>query len=159
MEDGTNKIKYLEDMRAELAQALGEAIWAFAMVERLTYGYMKKLSSDRLDELMGGQQFNARIQLMKRLVGRLEGQKEEKERTLRYINKAEQLAGRRNLLAHNPWQIWIDFDESKFKTEIKKVTDETKRLDLNMVREFREEAAEVASMLEHMLGELRYPCP
>src|ERR1700757_4837945 len=44
MEDGTNKIKYLEDLRAELAQALGEAIWAFAMVERLTYGYMKKLS-------------------------------------------------------------------------------------------------------------------
>jgi hypothetical protein len=27
----------------ELAQKLGEAIWAFALVERATYRYMKKL--------------------------------------------------------------------------------------------------------------------
>jgi hypothetical protein len=36
----------------ELAQKLGEAIWAFALVERATYRYMKKLSSDTLDVLI-----------------------------------------------------------------------------------------------------------
>ena len=152
-----DKIKYLEDLKAELAQALGEAIWAFAMIEQLTYRYMKKLSSDRLDELMGGQQFKARIELVIKLVERLEGQENDKGVALSYLKKAQRLADRRNLLAHNPWQIWIDLDESKFKSEIKKVTDETKRVDLEMVRAFREDAGEIASTLEYVLGELRYP--
>ncbi|WP_321927585.1 hypothetical protein [Paraburkholderia guartelaensis] len=158
----TNERSFLDElhqMRTELAQALGEAIWAFAMIERLTYGYMKKLSSDRLDELMGGQQFRSRIELVERLVKRLKGQEADKTVALRYIDKAKKLADKRNTLAHNPWQIWIDFDESKLKSEVMKVTDETKRLDLAMVREFREEAGEVASTLEYLLGQLHYPGP
>ena len=155
----TEKIVYLEDMRAELSQALGEAMWAFAMVERLTYQYMKKLSSDALDELMGGQSFSARIRLIRKLVDRLKGQEEQKAVVVKCLKKAEQLADTRNTLAHNPWQIWIDFDESKFKSEIKKVTDEEKTLDLKQVRAFRDDAGELASTFEYQLSELRYPGP
>ena len=106
----TDKIKYLEDLNAELAQALGEAIWAFAMVERLTYKYLRKLSSEPLDELMGDQLFRARLKLVRHLVQRLKGQDEDKALALHYISKAEKLAETRNLIAHNPWQTWIDFE-------------------------------------------------
>ncbi|MFP3558172.1 hypothetical protein SB861_47035 [Paraburkholderia sp. SIMBA_049] len=155
----TDKIKYLEDLNAELAQALGEAIWAFAMIERLTYSYLRKLSSEPLDELMGDQQFRPRIKLIRHLVKRLKGQDEDKAVALRYLDRAEELAATRNLLAHNPWQTWIDFDESRFKSEIRKTTDEKKTIDLEKVRAFREDAGEVASTLEYLLGELHYPGP
>ncbi|CAM2196785.1 conserved protein of unknown function [Paraburkholderia kururiensis] len=154
-----DKIQYLEDMKAELAQALGEAIWAFAMIERVTYSYMKKLSRDRLDELMGGQQFKARTDLVIKLVERLKGQEKEKAVALRHLKEAQNLAIERNLLAHNPWQIWIDLDESKFKSEIRKFNDETKKADLEKVRDFRERAGDVASTLEYVLGDLRFPGP
>jgi hypothetical protein len=152
-------MKYLEDMHAELSQALGEAMWAFAMVERLTYQYMRKLSSDSLDELMGGQSFAARIRLIRKLVERLNGQEQTKAIVMACLRRADQLADTRNLIAHNPWQIWIDFDESKYKSEIKKVTNEEKALDLEQVRAFRDDAGELASMLECQLAELRYPGP
>jgi hypothetical protein len=155
----TDKIVYMEDMRAELSQALGEAMWAFAMVERLTYQYMRKLSSDSLDELMGGQSFSARISLIRKLVDRLKGQEQSKAIVMKCLKTAETLASTRNTLAHNPWQIWIDFDESKFKSEIKKVTNEEKTLDLEQVRAFRDAAGELASTFEYQLGDLRYPGP
>jgi hypothetical protein len=155
----TDKIKYLEDLNAELAQALGEAIWAFAMVERLTYKYLRKLSNEPLDELMGDQQFRARIKLVRHLVERLTGQDEEKGLALHYIDKAVKLAETRNLLAHNPWQTWIDLEESTFKSEIKKSTNESKTINLERVREFTDEAREAASTLEYLVDNLRYPGP
>jgi hypothetical protein len=159
MNDAINKTHYLEQLNVELAQALGEAIWAFAMVERLTYGYLKKLSSEPLHELMGDQQFRPRVKLVRHLVSRLKGQDADKAVALRYLDRAEELAVTRNLLAHNPWQTWIDFEETTFKSEIKKATDERKTINLDKVRAFRDDAGEVASTLEHMLGELRYPGP
>jgi hypothetical protein len=155
----TEKIKYLEDMRAELSQALGEAMWAFAMVERLTYRYMRALSSEPLDELMADQPFKVRIRLMRRLVNRLQGQDQAKSVVMCCLERAEKLADTRNMLAHNPWQIWIDFEESKFKSEIKKITNEEKTLDLEQVRAFRDNAGELASTLEYQLGLLHYPGP
>jgi hypothetical protein len=153
------KTNYLEEMRAELSQALGEAIWAFSMVERITYRYLKFLSSEPLDELMADQSFGARIKLIKHLVTRLKGQDEEKAATIGRLEQAMNLARTRNMLAHNPWQIWIDFDESTFKSEIRKATDETKAIDLTNVREFRDAARELASAFDYYLGQLRYPGP
>ncbi|WP_228935938.1 hypothetical protein [Paraburkholderia saeva] len=75
------------------------------------------------------------------------------------MERAEKLAKTRNLLAHNPWRIWIDFDESKFKSEIRKVTDETKALDLATVRAFREDAGELAASFIDLLDQLHYPGP
>ncbi|MFM0062944.1 hypothetical protein [Paraburkholderia aspalathi] len=134
-------------------------MWAFAMIERLTYRYMKKLSSDSLDELMGGQSFTARTRLIRKLVDTLKGQDQTKAVVMTCLKTAEKLANTRNTLAHNPWQIWIDFDESKFKSAIKNVTNENAKLDLEQVRAFRDEAGELASTLEYQLAELRYPGP
>jgi len=150
------KIKYLEDLSAELAQALGEAVWAFSMIERLTYKYMKALSSEPLHTLMADQTFKARTKLIKHLIERLEGQEDAKTRALRYLDKAKKLASKRNVIAHNPWQIWIDLEAQEFRTEIQKFTDDEKNVDLAEVRKFRDEARETASGFEDALANLEY---
>jgi hypothetical protein len=124
------------------------------MIEGLTYRYMKALSSEPLDTLMGDQLFKARIKLIKHLVERVEGKEEDKNDALRYIQKAEKLAETRNVIAHNPWQIWIDFERDDFRTEIQKYTKKEKSFDLTAVRKFTEDARETASDLEHALGAL-----
>jgi hypothetical protein len=151
------KPHYIDRLHDELSQALGEAIWAFSMIEKLTYSYMKKLSTEPLDELMAGQNFVPRIRLVRRLVERLEGQDGSKETALQHLAEAEKLADIRNTLAHNPWKIWVDFEQSKFMSEIQKLTNENKRYDLELVRKFRDEAGELASNLENDLMLLHFP--
>lgn len=150
---------YLETLSAELAQALGEAVWAFSMIEKLTYRYMKALSSEPLHLLMADQSFSARIKLIRHLVDRLTGQDEGKAIAVKCLNRAVELSRTRNMLAHNPWSIWVDLDKSEFVTEIQKITDENNTLDLVQVREFRDNARELASSFEYALDALRYPGP
>lgn len=155
----SDKTHYLETLTAELAQALGEAVWAFSMIEKLTYRYMKSLSSEPLDMLMADQSFAARIKLIRHLMDRLKGQEETKAIAVMCLNRAVELAKTRNMLAHNPWSIWVDFDTAAFMTEIQKITDENKTLDLAEVRKFRDAARELASSFEYALTQLRYPGP
>ena len=155
----SEKAHYLEGLSAELAQALGEAVWAFSMIEKLTYRYMKALSSEPLHVLMADQPFATRIRLIRHLVERLPGQEDEKATAARCLNRAIELAKTRNMLAHNPWSIWVDLDTAEFMTEISKITDENKTLDLNEVRGFRDAARELASSLEYALEQLRYVGP
>ena len=68
----------MDGLNAELAQELGKAIWAFALIERLTYKYLRKLSSEPPDALMGDLNFGARVKLIRHLVVRLEGQAEDR---------------------------------------------------------------------------------
>ena len=63
----------LSPLNAELAQALGEVIWAFSMVERLTYRYLKILSQEGLDELLADQALKVRIRVIRQLLGRVQG--------------------------------------------------------------------------------------
>ncbi|WP_345817688.1 hypothetical protein AAGS40_30270 (plasmid) [Paraburkholderia sp. PREW-6R] len=55
------------------AEKFGEATWAFASVERATYRYMKKLSSDTLNGLMADQSIPMRIRVIKQLIARSAG--------------------------------------------------------------------------------------
>ncbi len=155
----SEKLHYLETLTAELAQALGEAVWAFSMVEKLTYRYLKALSSEPLHVLMADQPFASRIRLIRHLVDRLKGQEDTKAIATQCLDTAEKLARTRNMLAHNPWSIWVDLDTAEFMTEIQKITDENKTLDLAEVRDFRDAARGLASDFEYALGELRYPGP
>jgi hypothetical protein len=59
----SKQLHHLEKLRLELCQALGEAVWAFSMIEGLTYSYLRRLSSEPLHLLMGDQGFGARIKL------------------------------------------------------------------------------------------------
>jgi hypothetical protein len=153
-----DKIHYMEELRAELSQALGEAIWAFAMIEKKTYDYMRVLSSEPLHELMSGQSFRARAALIRKLIDRLQGQDENKAYALKYLEKGINLAHQRNTIAHNPWQIWIDFETSTFKTEIHKSIGDPKAIDLEAIRAFTNAAREAASGFEDALVHLKYPC-
>ena len=144
----------VEALADELSLALGRAVWAFSMIERLTYEYMSALSSEPLDVLMGDQPFKSRIKLVTHLIERIEGLAEEKKRALRYVQKAESLAHIRNTIAHNPWRIWIDFERKDFRTEIQKYTRHEKKFDLTAVQQFTEDAQEVAAGLEYVLRTL-----
>ncbi|SAL50809.1 hypothetical protein AWB73_05287 [Caballeronia turbans] len=151
--------QYLETLRSELCHALGEAVWAFSMIERLTYQYMKALSSEPLHELMAGQAFSARLRLITRLVDRLQGQEAEKAYALKYLKRAEKLAKTRNTVAHNPWQIWVDLDAEQFRSAIRRFDDDESGLSIAEVRSFAADAQEAASGLEVALGNLRFPGP
>jgi hypothetical protein len=148
---------YLDSLGDELALALGRAVWAFARIEWLTYEYMRALSDDSLDELMGDQLFRARIRLTRQLVERLEGKASEKAAAVAAIEQAERLADRRNTLVHNPWQIWIDLERKDFLTEIQKYNRREKKLDLSAVKAFTDEATQTASALQVALGALIRP--
>lgn len=145
---------YLEELGDELALALGHAIWTFSKIEWLTYKYMRKLSSEPLDVLMGNQPFGSRISLLKQLVERIEGMAEQKKLALQLIESANKLAKDRNTIVHNPWQIWIDLEKSDFRTEIQRYSDPNKAFDLSAIKQFTENAQKTASELEFALNTL-----
>ncbi|MGZ8262445.1 MAG: hypothetical protein ACXWTU_05715, partial [Methylotenera sp.] len=57
----TQNQNYLEELSDELSIALGKAIWTFAKIEAVTYDYIKKLSKDDLNSLLGNQPISSRI--------------------------------------------------------------------------------------------------
>jgi len=48
---------YLETLSDELSLALRRAIWTFSKIEALTYEFIKVLSKDNLNDLLGRQTF------------------------------------------------------------------------------------------------------
>jgi hypothetical protein len=154
--EAKKKHEQLAEHGDELSLALGRAIWAFSKIERLTYEYLKALSNEPLDVLMVDQPFKSRIKLIKQLVERLAGQHEDKAFALRQINKAESLADIRNMIAHNPWCIWIDFETKSVKSEIQKYHKREKKHDLSSICKFTEDAQKCASSLENALCRLRF---
>ncbi len=104
---------YLETLHKELALTLGNAVWAFARIEWLTYSCLRSLSRDRLDELVGDLSFRNRTVILRRLVGVKNSSQDKKERAYIAIKTAEDLSDRRNIIVHNPWQIC---DRSGFGT-------------------------------------------
>ena len=147
---------YLDRTNKELAQTLGEAIWAFSKVERATYRFMKKLSTDTLDVLMADQSIPVRIRVMKLLIARANGPEEIKELARQCVKRIDALAEVRNHIAHNPFQTWIDLDTREFIHEIEKVTDESKVISLSQLKQFSTDAEALAEALNNALSQLRY---
>lgn len=145
---------FIETLSDELASALGRAIWAFAKIEWLTYKYMKKLSKEDLDVLVDGLLFSKRIEIIKRLVNRIDGFKNEKVESIKCLNEVSKLADERNLIVHNPWQIWIDFEKQDFMSEIHKHSNSSKKLDLSQVNLFTEKTQKVTSDLQQAMQPL-----
>lgn len=145
--DGNHFLELLND---DLALNLGRAVWTFAQIEWLTYEYMRELSGDTLDVLMGNQLFKARTTLIINLLERLDVR--EKERALDYIKRADKLADVRNTIVQNPWKIWIDLKQKDFRTEIQTYNNHQKKFDLSALQKFIKDAQEIASGLEQALG-------
>ncbi len=134
---------YLETLYKELALALGDAVWAFARIEWLTYSCLRSLSRDRLDELVGDLNFRSRTAILRRLVDAKNSLKDKKERAYTDIKAAEELSDRRNIIVHNPWQIWVDLDSEQLMTQIEKYSRRENTVNLDRLREFTKQASEV----------------
>lgn len=151
---------YLETLGDELSLALGRAIWTFAKIEALTYEYIKALSKDNLNDLLGRQTFKARMDLIKKLIVRIKNLDTEKTQALSVINKLDSLLKRRNMIAHNPWLIWIDLEQEVFMTEIHDASkpmdkqDVKETLNLEKIKQFTEETQEIVLELKRALAPL-----
>jgi hypothetical protein len=116
---------FLKSLGDKLALKLGHAIWAFARIEWLTYRYVKSLSKGNLNSLVDdflslteGQGFSARTKILKKLVRRSGADSALVDNAIQLLNKAMKLAENRNIIVHNPWQIWIDLNKEEFVSEI-----------------------------------------
>jgi hypothetical protein len=94
--------------------------------------------------------------MLKRLVRRnTETEKQDQVETIaRLLNQGTKLAERRNVIVHNPWTIWIDFDAEDFMTEIQKYADKANKIDLNEPREFTKSCGELEKQLKEALRAL-----
>jgi hypothetical protein len=120
----------------------------------LVYEYLGHLSSDRVDELVGDMNFRARANILKKLIERRSTGKGKLDRALSALQKAESLGDRRNIIVHNPWRIWVDLDAKKFMTEIQKYSNRNKKINLNDLRQFAEDAGAVEEELREALNAL-----
>ena len=145
---------FLETLHKDLALALGDAVWAFARIEWAVHEYLRRLSADRLDELLGDLNFRPRTTILRRLVERSKAVEPVKAKAISTIGRAESLADRRNLIVHNPWRIWIDLNASEFMTEIQKYSNPSKKIDLNALVQFAEECGQVEQALKESLSAL-----
>ena len=129
---------YLETLYGELALALGDAVWAFARIEWLTYEYLGRLSTDQIDELVPDLGFRQRTSIIRRLVHRKSADAEKRSKALAAIKEIEDLSEQRNIIVHNPWRIWIDLDAEEFMTEIQKYSNRERKVDLSSLKVFAE---------------------
>lgn len=147
-------LKVLDDLYASLSSELGNAVWSFARIEWLVYTYIGKLSVDRIDELIGDVGFHARVEILKRLIQRKETSEDKKSAALKTLSDAQKLAGIRNIIAHNPWRVSIDFQSKEFVTELRKYTNPDKKIDREQLNRFSKEANEVQQRLKEALDAL-----
>lgn len=133
---------------------LGDAVWSFARIEWLTYRCLRSLSRDRLDELVGDLNFHNRTMILRRLVDAKTSTQSKKERAYKAIKAAEDLSNRRNIIVHNPWQIWVDLDSEQLMTQIEKYSLRDKTVDLDGLREFKKQAGEVEAELKEAVNAL-----
>jgi hypothetical protein len=150
-EDTSN---YLETLYKDLALALGDAVWAFARIEWLTYEWLGRLSKDALDELVEDMTFRPRIELLCRLVNRRHASQDAKSAAVAALKVAGDLAGRRNTIVHNPWRIWVDLEARAFMTEIQKYGSSERKVDLVQLRTFTDECGRVEATLKEALNAL-----
>jgi hypothetical protein len=152
----TKKKHALEELVDELSLALGEAVWAFARIERTTYSYLKALSTDSLDVLMAGVMLRGRLQVMEHLIARANGKDSMRQLALKCVDRIDKLSNKRNLFVHNPWMTSIDLDRNTFVSEIEKITDDTKRMSLAELRQFTIDCTQLNEDLHNALSELNY---
>lgn len=137
----------------ELASELGEAVWAFARIEKISFEYLRQLSTDTLDVLMQGVLLSGRLTVIKHLVDRADfGDPEMQKLAMKSIEKIEKLQGTRNLIVHNPWNIWVDFDAKGFVAEIERVPEAKKTLARDQLEEFTRRCYDVVGDLEEALA-------
>lgn len=147
---------FLEQLGQELTEKLGDAIWSFAKIERLTYEYLRVLGGQESLVLAGHQNFVPRLNALKRLIEVKELKADASARVLELLAQAETLAKKRNAIAHNPWQIYIDLERMDFVSEIIKYMNQEERIDRAGLEAFTKESDKVGKDLESLLNEIQW---
>ena len=139
--------EYLENLNRELALAIGNAIWAFAQIEwavTITLGR----GGSNLDHILSELPFRQRTTVLKRILPELGLYPETIEELGACLNQFERLSEKRNLIAHNPWKIWLDSEAKEIMTEIQHYSRQNKKLDLSALKEFSNDCAEALKRFE-----------
>jgi len=144
----------LEDLYRDLSLALGDAVWAFARIEWITYNHINSYYSDSVDNLIVEIGFANRAEILKKIIKDKKPISDNRDKAIDAINKAIKLAKERNLIVHNPWKIWIDLDAKEFMTEIEKFAAPGKSINLDGVRAFVNKAEAVELELKEALNAL-----
>ena len=143
---------YLDVLTDELSLKLGQAVWAFARIEKLLFDYTKQLSKeDDLNDLLGYQPIKKRIEIIKKLINAIENLNSEKQEALACLDRVFKLSKDRNQIAHNPWSIWVDLEERVFKTEIHDPQNKSQPINKQKITKFTKDAEELAFQLKNSL--------
>ena len=130
--------EFLDSLNKDLALAIGNAVWAFARIEWAVTTALGRGGYD-LDQILAEFPFRQRTTVLKKLIPNMGLTKDVHDNVLSKIIWIEKLSERRNLIAHNPWMIWLDSDAKAIMTEIQHYTQPKRKLDMTQLIEFTEE--------------------
>ena len=146
------KKHYLDELTDELSLKLGQAVWAFARIEKLLFDYTKQLSKeDDLNDLLGYQPIKKRIEIIKKLINSTKNLNSEKQEALACLDKVFKLSKEGNQIAHNPWSIWVDLEDRALKTEIQDAQNKSQPINKQKITKFTKDAQELAPQLKNSL--------
>jgi len=145
---------YLEELSDDLALKLGRAVWNFAKIEWLTYEYISHLCNDDILSLVGDQNFDPRLNILKKLITKSNATEKQKETAMSLIKEASTLASDRNTIIHNPWQVYVDMDKMDFVSRIFKYTNQEHDFNVDDVVVFSKKAEKIEKELKAALQAL-----
>ena len=145
---------YLEQLNEDLSQKLGNAIWAFAKIEWLTYEYIKRLAGSNILELVVNQNFKLRLGVLEKIIKQKKYGAKLSDDVIAVFTEAKLLSDKRNTIVHNPWQVYIDLEEMEFVSEISKYTNPNHIFNVEDIESFTLEAQNVAKRMQRAIAAL-----
>ena len=139
--------EFLTSLNNELALAIGNAVWAFAKIEWAVTSALGRAGNE-LDHILAEFPLKQRTTVLRKLLPELAVPKDVQVRVATSLTSIESLSTRRNLIAHNPWMVWMDLDAREIMTEIQHYARPERKLDLSSLSEFTEECQRVLDEFE-----------
>jgi hypothetical protein len=137
----------------ELAFDLGEAVWMFAKLESVTFEYLRVLSEDRLDLAMKNVMLDGRLLMVTELVKRSSfNAAPMKDIALAALSDLRALIPQRNMIVHNPWDVWFDAEEVGFRADIDRLPERKKTIARDEIQRFSARCIELHGTLLNALS-------
>ena len=144
-----------DELKQNLVSALGEAVWAFSLLEKQSNFYIKAFSEGPMLKILAGQSYAARVKAILVLVEDAQHIGSSHQTHIKALFETSlKLAKRRNLLVHSPWSIWIDPQS----TELRDHVQDSKQLEditIDTVRRFVQEAYQLVERMALALAAVR----
>lgn len=136
-----------DELKQSLVSALGEAVWAFSLIEKQSYFYIKAFSEGPLLKILAGQSYGARVKAIVLLVEDAQHIGSTHQSHIKALFETSlKLAKRRNVLVHSPWSIWIDPQS----TELRDHVQDSKQLENITLETVRQFILDAYQLVEHM---------